>query len=185
AHGGRVEAEGLGQLKALVDGYTANWPNKQVFDFNKLGRMARIQVEGKEIPLSTINGKKVGLADFYAEVAAGVGRSFAADKLTYPWMADRWGMRAKEAVEVLDVIAQRTAENAGPIAELQRRHPNADIRVVATGADGAHEQFIFDVKGKGRFVQDSEGALQKYRGRAEPELFTAKVRPDGAFDIAV
>lgn len=185
AHGGKLEGEGLAQLSGLIQEYKANWPGRQVFDFNKLGRMARFKVQGQQVPLSTINGRPVGLSDFYSEVAKGVAKAFVADKLTYPWMAERLGLRAREAVEVLDVIAQRTAEGAGPIAELQRRHPGAQVTVAVTGADGAHEQFIFDVKGKGRFIQDSEGALHKYQGRAEPLLFSAKVGADGAFDVAM
>lgn len=184
-HGGRLEGEGLAGLKALVEDYKGNWPDEDVFDFNKLGRMARFAVEGKEVPLSTLNGQKIGLAEFYAEVAKGVARSFDQDKLGYPWMAERWGRRAKDTAELLDVIAQRAAEGAGPVAELERRFPRAEVTVIATGAPGAHEQFVFDVKGKGRFVQDSDGALSKHRGRAEPELFRATIRADGAFDVQV
>jgi hypothetical protein len=184
-HGGRLEGEGLAGLKALVEDYKGNWPDLRVFDFNKLGRMARFAVEGKEVPLSTLNGQKIGLAEFYAEVAKGVAKSFDGDRLAYGWMADRWGRRAKESVEILDVIAQRTAEGAGPVAELQRRYPGSAVTVVATGSDGAHDQFVFDVKGKGRFVQSSEGELAAYRGRPEPELFRAHLRPDGSFDVKV
>ena len=36
-------------------------------------------------------------------------------------MADRWGYRAKESVEQLDVIAQQTAEGKGPILALQQQ----------------------------------------------------------------
>ncbi len=185
AHGGQLRGEGLQQLTALVNDYKDNWPDKQVFDFNKLGRMARFKVEGKEVPLSTVNGKQVGLAEFYTSVAKNVGKSFNADKLEYPWMADRWGSRAKESVEVLDIIAQRTAEGAGPVAELQNRYPNSDVTVIATGADGAHEQFIFDVRGKGKFTTNSDGELQAYNGRAQPELFSAAIRADGAFDVKI
>lgn len=185
AHGGQLQGEGLQQLTDLVNDYKGNWPDKQVFDFNKLGRMARFKVKGEAVPLSTVNGKQIGLAEFYTSVAKNVGQSFNAAKLEYPWMADRWGMRAKESVEVLDVIAQRTAEGAGPVAELQNRYPNSEVTVIATGADGAHEQFIFDVRGQGRFAQSSEGELQAYNGRAQPELFSAAIRSNGAFDIKI
>lgn len=183
AHGGRVDGAGLEQLKALVDEYKANWPDRQVFDFNKLGRMARFKVAGQAVPLSTLNGKQVGLAEFYGVVAKGVAASFDAGKLAYPWMADRWGIRAKESVELLDVLAQRTAEGKGPVAQLQKQF--GEVTVLATGMPGGHEQFVFEARGGRRFVTDSEGALVEYRGRPEPVLFTANIRPDGAFDVKV
>jgi hypothetical protein len=183
AHGGRVEGAGLAQLGALVDEYKANWPGRQMFDFNKLGRMARFKVAGQAVPLSTLNGQKVGLAEFYGAVARGVTASFDAGKLAYPWMAERWGMRAKESVELLDVIAQRTAERKGPVAELQAKY--GAVTVLATGTPGAHDQFVFEVQGGRRFVTDDKGTLVPYANKPEPVLFTAQIRPDGAFDVKV
>ena len=185
AHGGKVDGAGAEHLKQVVETYKKSWPDAKLFDFNKLGRMASFIVQGKEIPLSTVNGKAVGLAEFYGRVAQDVAASIDPKGLDYQWMAERWAFRAKEAAELLDVVAQQTAEGAGPVAALRKQFPGKKVTVEVTGRSGAHEQFLFNVEGQGRFNQASDGALKKFTGERDPVLFTAAIRDDGAFDLQV
>lgn len=185
AHGGAIDAAGEAQLAQLIADYKKNWPGASVFDFNKLSRMAGFVVQGKAVPLCTVNGQQVSLGDFYGQVARSVAAAVDPKKVAYEWMPDRYGVRAAQSVELLDVIAQQTAEGKGPIVELQKAYPNKVITVRALCSDGAHEQFIFDVAGVGRFNQASDGTLAAYRSRMQNELFTAVVKNDGTFDVKV
>jgi len=185
ANGGKVDDTGTAHLEKVIAEYKKTWPDAKVFDFNKLGRMASFIVQGKEIPLSTVNGKAVGLAGFYLQVAKDVAESIDPKSLDYPWMADRWAFRAKESAELLDVIAQQTAEGAGPVVELRKQFAGKKVTVEVTGRSGAHEQFVYNVEGEGRFLQASDGGLAKISGTPKPVLFTATIRDDGAFDIQV
>ncbi|MFH1811769.1 MAG: hypothetical protein ABIJ09_23725 [Pseudomonadota bacterium] len=189
ANGGKIEGQGFGQFKSIVDGYKANWPGETFFDFNKLGRIASFKVQGKDVPLCKLNGEPVGLAQFNDKVATSVAASIDKNALKQPWMADRWGARAKQSVELLDVIAQQTAENKGPVHALKQQFPGKDIQVLATGMDGAHSQFVFELSDRGRrvgrFTQGSDGVVKPYTGGVDPQLFTASVRDDGAFDVKI
>ena len=185
-HGGRLEGAGATAFADIVKGYRAEYPGVELLDFNKLGRIASFAVEGKAVPLSTLNGKSVKLAEFYTAVATSVADSIKTD-LRHPWAAQRWGLRAKDSVELLDVIAQKTAEGAGPIVALKQQFPGQAISVVATGKDGEHERFLYKVGSK-VFAEASDGRLDAYDVRKnglEPVLFTANVRDDGAFDVAI
>jgi hypothetical protein len=186
AHGGRI-GPGAGEqaLEDVLRQYEATFPGRGQLDFNKLGRMASFIVKGQDVPLSTLNGDAVGLAGFYRAVGGAVAKAAAGDHAEYPWMADRWGFRAMEATELLDVIAQKTAEGTGPVTELRQAHPGRSVSVEVTGAPGAHDQFVFRAEGVGRFRQGSDGRLERTRERPEPVLFTASVREDGAFDVKV
>lgn len=185
ANGGIVNANGLVQLKKLIADYRANFPTAQLFDFNKLGRMASFLVQGKTMPLSTLNGQAVPLAEYYARVGSAVSEAIDKTKLEYPWMADRFGYRAKEAAELLDVIAQQTAEGKGPIIALEQQYPGKKVTVECTGLPGAHEQFIFAVEGVGRFTQGSDGKISAYKGGKNATLMTATISHDGSFDVSV
>lgn len=183
ANGGKIDGAGFAQLNKLITDYKASWPDAQVLEFNKLGRMASFVVQGKEVPLCTLNGATISLASFYTEVGKSVAASIKVGANDYPWTAERWGFRAKESVELLDVIAQMTAEGSGPIVELTKQFPGKAITIIATGLAGAHEQFIYSVEGKGKFNQASDGGLVEYTGGGKPVLFEATVRDDGAFDV--
>ncbi len=185
ANGGIVNASGLVQLKKLIADYRANFPTAQLFDFNKLGRMASFLVQGKTMPLSTLNGQAVPLAEYYARVGSAVSEAIDKTKLEYPWMADRFGYRAKEAAELLDVIAQQTAEGKGPVIALEQQYPGKKVTVECTGLPGAHEQFIFAVEGVGRFTQGSDGKISAYKGGKNATLMTATISHDGSFDVSV
>ncbi|MFO0725398.1 MAG: transglutaminase domain-containing protein [Myxococcota bacterium] len=185
ANGGSVNAAGLTQLKKLIADYKANFPGAQLFDFNKLGRMASFLVQGKTMPLSTLNGQAVPLAEYYVRVGSEVSKALDASKLRYPWMADRFGLRAKESAELLDVIAQQTAEGKGPVIALEQQFPGKKVRIEVTALPGAHEQFIYSVEGAGRFAQGSDGKLAAYAGPQDAAMMTATVSHDGSFDVQV
>ncbi len=188
-HGGKLEGDGLAQFKGIVDGYKAEWSGEKFFDFNKLGRIAGFKVQGKEVPLSTLNGQPVSMAQYNGKVAKSVAASIDRSVLKQPWMADRWGYRAKASVELLDVIAQQTSEKKGPVHILQQQFPGKQIEVMATGMDGGHQRFVYEVKDGsrqlGRFTQGTDGAVRRYRGGYDPVMFRASVRDDGSFDVQV
>lgn len=183
SNGGKLDGAAFEGLTKLVTRYAQEFPGSQQFDFNKLGRLAQFAVEGRDIPLSTLNGQKVGMAAFYGAVASSVAGAAAKGQAKYGWMADRWGFRARESVELVDVIAQKTAEGEGPVKALRDQFPGRSVTVVATGASGAHQQLLFEVEGKGQFAQASDGTIAALEERIEPILFTASIREDGAFDV--
>ncbi|MCK6509895.1 hypothetical protein L6R29_08025 [Myxococcota bacterium] len=187
-HGGPIQGDSLTQLRNIISDYKAEWPDRTTFDFNKLERIASYKVQGKEVPLCTINGKPVGLADFYNKVGLDVRTAVKADTLRHPWQADRIGLRGREAVEILDVVAEQTLRGEGPVAALRKQFPNATVEVLATGQDGGHQQFIYQVQNNGRqqlFAQGSDGAIQPYNGRTEPALFRATIGKEGEINVQV
>lgn len=187
-HNGKIDDAGAQQLDAILDQYMGYWPKLEVFDFNKLERIARFAVEGKALPLCTVNGKAVGLADFYGQVGAAVTASIDRASLRHEWQAHRYGFRAQEAAEWLDVVAELYARQEGPLASLAAQFPGRAVEVRATGLDGMHQQFLFVVQDGGRtrtFTQGSDGTLAPYQDRKEPVLFTATVREDGSFDVQI
>lgn len=188
-HGGKVTGEASDIFATMIADYMANWPELQTFDFNKLERIAKFAAEGKEVPLCTLNGTAVGLAEFYGAVSNAVTDSIDRSLIRHEWMAHRWGYRAQISVELLDVIAEKTARDEGPIVALRRQFPGKQIEVLATGLDGEHQQFLYVVKDGARelgvFNEGSDGRLAAYRDRKEPVLFTASVKDDGALDVNV
>ena len=176
-------------LDKVVSDYMSNWPDYSVFDFNKLERIAKFAVEGKDVPLCTLNGQQLGLAEFYGKVAGAVTDSIDRGEIRHEWQAHRWGARAKVSVELLDVIAEKTAQGKGPVAMLQAKFPSAQIQVQATGLDGEHEQFLFRVMDggtvKGVYNMGSDGTVAPYSGRKDPVLFSATINDDGSFNVDV
>lgn len=189
AHGGKVTGAAADVFSRVVTDYISNWPNLTTFDFNKLERIAKFAVEGRDVPLCSLNGTPVGLAEFYGRVAQAVTDSVDRGLVRHEWMAHRWGFRAKEAVELLDVVAEKTARDEGPVAALQRQFPGKQIEVHATGLDGVHQQFLYHVKDGSRLLgvynEGSDGKVAAYTDRKDPVLFTATVNDDGSFDVKV
>ncbi len=184
---GRLDGAGAAMLSKIVREYRAEFADTPLLDFNKLGRIASFVVAGKAVPLSTLNGKSVKLADFYGAVASTVASCVSSD-LKHDWAGQRWGIRARQSVELLDVIAQQTAEKTGPLDALSKQFPGQKIQVIATGKDGEHERFLFKVGNSNVFAQASDGRVQSYDTRRfgiDPVLFTADVRVDGAYDVQV
>src|SRR5690606_6213413 len=99
------------------------------------------------------------------------------------------GYRAQISVELLDVIAEKTARDEGPIVALRRQFPGKQIEVLATGLDGEHQQFLYVVKDGARelgvFNEGSDGRLAVYRDRKEPVLFSACVKDDAVLVVHV
>jgi hypothetical protein len=189
-NGGAISStEATGQLEDILISYMENWPDLSVYDFNKLERIAKFKVEGKDVPLCKLNGQELKLAEFYGKVGAAVTNSIDRSMVRHEWVAHRWGTRAKQSVELMDVIAENTAQGKGPVAELRSRYPGKTIEVRATGLDGEHQQFLFAVKDgnrtEGLFNQGSDGSLSRYRDRKDPVLFTAEINADGSFDVQV
>lgn len=187
--GGRLEGAGLAQLQAVVADYVGQFPTTPLLDFAKLARIASFAVEGKTPPACTLNGASVSLAEFYGKVAGAVSASIQSD-LRYAWVPQRWGLRARQSVELLDVIAEKTAAKTGPVAALRQQFPGEVVTVLATGKDGEHERFLYRVGPDGGrcFAEASDGRVQPYDTRKnglDPVLFTATVRDDGAFDVVV
>jgi hypothetical protein len=187
-NGGKVEGAAGDKLVTILREYVATFPNVEMLDFNKLGRITSFRIDDKQVPLCTLNGQPVALGDFYAKVADAVSASIDKSVLRHGWMADRWGWRAKMSTELLDVVAQKASEQTGPIHVLQQKFPGAKVEVLATGKDGDHERFLYRVAGHGVFCEQSDGLVTKYDDRkftVDPVLFTANVRDDGSFDVAV
>lgn len=185
ANAGSLEGAGLETFKGMIGNFTAEWPDAQVFDFNKLGKIASYEAAGQPVPQSSLNGKPMGLGAFQSAVASAVADRIDTSKLAHTWMAERFGYRAKEAVEMLDILAENTAMGHGPIVELQDRFPGAEVSVAFSGRDGGHEQFIYNVTQNGqtkRFTQGSEGELTSY-SRRFPSLFSATVGEEGQLDV--
>lgn len=189
ANGGSVEGPAFQQFQNMVNAYKSDWPDHKTFDFNKLERIASFKVQGKEVPLCTINGQTVGLSEFYGKVGMSVAKAIDPSQQAQPWMPDRWGYRARESVELLDVVAEKTARNEGPVALLQQRYPGKQVEIQATGRDGAHEQFLYVVKDGSRqigvFSQGSDGTVSPFQGRNTPVLFTATVGKEGQLNVNV
>jgi len=182
---GSLEGEGLVTFGKVIDAYKAEYPATPLFDFNKLGRMATSIIETGKVPPFNINGARVPMSELYTRAGAEVARAFDPASLSYPWMADRWARRGKESVELIDVIAQQTAEGRGPIVELQKTYPDKKITVDVTGAAGDHEHFIYAVEGVGRFNSGSDGVLAAYTGAGVPHLFSATIGALGNFDLQI
>lgn len=186
ARDGKIDTATLGDFKAIVDGYRAQWPAETYFDFNKLERITTFKIDGREVPLCSLNGQTINMAEFYETVAADVVGKINRDSLRHEWMASRYAYRARQAVEILDVVGEQTLRGEGPVAELRNRFPDAEIVVDFTGKDGDHEQFVYLVKKDGevseRFAQGSDGSLEKYRPYYKP-VFTATVGSEGQLDI--
>lgn len=187
ANDGNIQADAAAQLEKLIVDYKANWTDKSFFDFNKLERIATYAVQGKDLPLCTINGEEQSLAGFYNAVATGVSAAVDGENLRYDWMKERYGYRAKEAVEILDVVGEQTLRGEGPVASLKEQYPDKTVTIEYTARDGDHEQFIYCVQEGDetlRFAQGSDGALAKYSAYYKP-VFTASIGAEGEVDITI
>lgn len=185
APGGTLTAAEEQKLGALLDFYRAQFPGTGLLDFNKLARFAQFFAAGQTVPLATINGVSKPFGTFFSEVARAVTSAIAADSVDQPWMAERYGQRAKQSIELLDVVAQQTAEGKGPIATLQKSYPGRAITIHAQASDGAHNEFVYAVDGIGRFTQGSDGAIAKNTQRLSNVMFTAAVSAQGTLDLKI
>lgn len=193
-----LDSEAGAAFLAFVEGYLATWPHLEVFDFNKLGRLALAEVTGDPVPLCRINGEAVDPGTFHVAVGEAVARGIPADRLPQPWMARRFGYRAKQCIELIDLLAEQQSRGLGPLpalfAEAARSAADGDtearVRVVATTSDMFYNLLVFCVLGPDgaaswRYL-DSQGALV---ARREPEdnhrLFEALLDESGHLDVQV
>jgi len=189
ANGGKVEGATFQSFKTTLEDYSAQFPAYSFLEFNKLERIATCKVAGKPVPLCTLNGAAVPMAEFYNKVGLGVSAAVDKTRLLHDWQADRWGVRARASVELLDVVAEQTARNEGPVAALLKANPGKTVEVLATGMDGGHEQFVYVLKQNGRdagkFTQGSDGVMAPYNQDITPVLFSATVGKDGDLNVTV
>ena len=186
ANGGQITGDASGRFRAMVDSYKTNWPGRKDFDFNKLERMSSFAVRGEPMPKSNINGREISFAHFHGEVGKQISSRVNNGLTKGTWMAERWGYRASQAVEVLDVVAEQTARGEGPVAELRKKFPRNDIKVLCSSGDGEHEQFTYVVDGfwdDKAFRQGSDGKLVEVSMPKDPALFTARIDREGVLSV--
>jgi len=175
-------------LQAFVDGYLATWPDLAVFDFNKLGRMALAERSGDPLPLCQLNGRPVDPGRFHIAVAEAVHAALRHVDFPQPWMAWRFGYRARQCIELVDLLAEQQSRGLGPFPELFTGDTQA-IGVIATTSDLFYNLLVFGqrVGGHIRWLYlDSEGQLVE---RREPEqghrLFEAALDEQGHLAVVV
>jgi hypothetical protein len=184
AKGGALTGEAQAAYRRFLDAYLAQWPDLDVFDFNKLERLAAAEVTGNNIPLCQINGRAVEPADFHAEVGRSVKAALQHIAFPFTWIAHRWGYRAKQAAELIDLLGERASQGKGPIATLRRSFPGSPLRVIATTSDLEYNSLVFSVeRGSTReiYYLDSEGGVHLHARAPEQKhiLFEAEVDDGG------
>lgn len=184
--------EQFAAFQAFVEDYLASWPAVQVFDFNKLGRMAASAQEGDAAPLCRVNGAAVDPGRFHVAVGEAVRAGLGAVSFPQPWMANRWGYRAKQAIELIDLLAEQAWRGRGPLHTLHGQKPEgASVSIIATTSDMAYNGLVFAIRPRGSAAEwyylDSHGDLHPHSRTPEPghRLFEAFVDPKGRLDVAV
>jgi hypothetical protein len=189
ANGGALVGAAAADLSGVITDYVALWPGRSYFDFNKLERLAKCKVAHQPYPTFTVNGAPATLANFYESVGQAVATSLDRSSLTFPWMADRWAMRARSTIEILDVVAEQAARGEGPVALLRGRYPGKGIEVAVTGRDGDHEQFIYTVKDGDKvvdyFTQGSDGTVASYHKVTTPVVMRARIDEQGGLQVKI
>lgn len=176
--------------RAFLDGYLAAWPGRGVFDFNKLQRLARAHREGTTAPVFRVNGEPVPPGDLHTAVGEVVKKALSAVAFPQAWMAHRFGYRAKQAAELVDLLAERAAEGKGPLATLAHTHPDALITVTATTSDMEYNALVYRARTPQEarlYYLNSSGDLVPHGRAPEPKhvLFEASVTPEGHLDVQV
>jgi len=106
--GGAIDAATFTNFKKMLEDYKASGPRSPSSTSTSWKRIATFTAAGKTVPLCKLNGKTVGMADFYDSVATQVCSAFDRTKLKQSWMADRWGYRSKQLIELMDVVAEQS-----------------------------------------------------------------------------
>ncbi len=168
----------------VLQEYLDTWPDNQTFDFNKLQRLSVAAVTGNETPLCRINGRAIDPGEFHTAVGRVVRDALTDLDFPWAWVGHRFGYRAKQAAELIDLLAERAKQGKGPIASLRRTFPEPSIHCVATTSDLEYNALIFRVElGEGPviFYMDSEGGVHEHERHPEPKhvLFEAEVDADG------
>lgn len=187
-------------VRAQVDAYIQQWPDADVFDFNKLDRQVKAGLSGDTRPIYTLNGEAVEAARLHVAVGLAVKAALAKVAFPLPWIAHRFGYRAKQAAELVDLLAERAAQGRGALAQLRLLRPDAALHVLATTSDLEYNSLIFQVEtGSGRetsgretsgretWYADSAGQVALHSRAPEPKhvLFDAVVDARGAIAFSV
>ncbi|MFT4977748.1 MAG: hypothetical protein ACI8S6_003655 [Myxococcota bacterium] len=187
-----ITAEAADAFRAFVEGYLATWPLVQVFDFNKLGRMAAAARAGDQQPLCRVNGAPVDPGRFHVLVGEAVRDGLRGVAFPQPWMPNRWGYRARQAVELVDLLAEQAWRGQGPLQTLHDEAPDgAQVSVIATTSDMAYNGLVFVVRPRAAAPQwyylDSLGDLSLHHRTPEPghRLFETAVDAEGRLDVHV
>lgn len=178
------------EVRAQVDAYLEQWPDTDVFDFNKLDRQVRAGLSGDTRPIYTLNGDPVEAARLHVAVGLAVKGALAKVAFPLPWIAHRFGYRAKQAAELVDLLAERAAQGKGALAQLRLLRPEAALHVLATTSDLEYNSLIFQVEtasGRETWYADSAGQVALHSRAPEPKhvLFDAVVDARGAIAFSV
>lgn len=177
-------------LQDLVTSYVSEWPTRQVFDFNKLVRMARVALGDPGGVLCRVNGQPVPPGELHRRVGEAVFEACQRVGFPYPWVARRWGYRARQGMELVDLIAEQAERGRGPVATLHRAFPGQPVVVVCTTSDMEYNQFVFGVQreaGTAWHYMRSDGNVVPHARAPEEKhkLFTAAVAVDGTLEVEV
>jgi hypothetical protein len=179
-----VTGEAARDFQQFLQGYFDTWPDLDVFDFNKLERLARAHVEGDPVPLCRINGETVDPGAFHTEVGRSVKAALQHIRFTFDWIPHRFGYRAKQYAELIDLLAERAVQDKGPLATLRKSFPDAVVTVVATTSDMEYNSLVYRVVEGDHteiYYLDSAGALHTHARHPEAKhvLFEAEVDAGG------
>ena len=182
-----------GSFQAFLEDYLASWPGLQVFDFNKLGRMVSAHLAGAGGMLCRINGQPVEPGSFHSAVGEAVKAGLQHVAFPLSWLPHRWGYRAKQAVELVDLLAEQAWRGQGPLHTLhQQAAAGEQVVVAATTSDMVYNGLVFGVRAsdgaRTRWLYlDSTGDLHPHSRAPEPGhvLFEAAVDGQGRLDVRV
>ena len=187
---GGERAEDMAGFRRFVEGYLAQWPDVAVFDFNKLERMAAA-ARGEGDAICRINGEPVAPGRFHVAVGEAVAAAAATVDFELAWIPHRFGYRARQAVELVDLLAEQLQAGRGPLATLHAAAPGAAVSVLGTTSDMEYNLLIFKLDREGQaaelFYMDSEGELHpRYRSPERKHvLFEAAVDARAHVDVRV
>ena len=188
--GDAASAEDIAGFRAFLEGYFAQWPGSAVFDFNKLDRMAAA-ARGEAGAICLINGEPVEPGRFHVAVGEAVAAAASGVDFHLRWVPHRFGYRAKQAVELVDLFAEQLRAGKGPLATLHASAEGGAVSVLGTTSDMEYNLLIFKLDRQGQpaelYYMDSDGALHpRYR---HPErkhlLFEALVDEDARVDVRI
>ena len=100
-------------------------------------------------------------------------------------MASRYAYRARQAVEILDVVGEQTIRGEGPLHSCARNFQAQRLSLISPGRmviTSSSSMSQKDGELVDRFAQGSDGALERYRPYYKP-VFTASVGSEGQLDI--
>ncbi len=185
-----LDDEAFAGFADFLQGYLDTWPHLQVFDFNKLGRMALAERTKDPVPLCRLNSEERDPGTFHVTVGTAVMEAMAHVDLPQAWMKRRFGYRAKQCIELVDLLAEQQSRGLGPLPALFSGHSDTRVRVVATTSDLFYNLLVFGHEVPGEPVRwlylDSAGQLtERRRPEDKHRLFEAVLDAGGHLDVQV